>query len=171
MTVDPSATREILDQIAALSPEYFSLGEGGAEVQLEQACYLPTGSGDPVIGLVKKGIWVASGHGCWGICNGPFFEPPSGRRAFGKTDDPRWDRTGHGVVRRGDDPRWQGDVCQDRQAGALVDTYREAPVIGCRLDNGLLLLVRCKREGLAPTSSGTSIWSYPRGDAPLDLGS
>ncbi|KAK4700841.1 hypothetical protein P7C70_g5401, partial [Phenoliferia sp. Uapishka_3] len=73
VTVDPSATSAILTQIAALSPDYFTLGPGesGAQVEVEQACYLPVGSGDPVIGEVERGIWVASGHSCWGICNGP----------------------------------------------------------------------------------------------------
>jgi len=40
----------------------------------EQACYLPTTmDGIPVIGEVPgvKGAFVASGHGCWGILNGP----------------------------------------------------------------------------------------------------
>ncbi|KAL8283531.1 hypothetical protein RQP46_005634 [Phenoliferia psychrophenolica] len=69
--VDPLATRAILSQIAALSPSYFTLSDDGAKVEVEQACYLPTGSGDPVIGKVKEGVWVASGHSCWGICNGP----------------------------------------------------------------------------------------------------
>ena len=39
-----------------------------------QACYLPTTmDGIPVIGPVPgvKGAFVASGHGCWGILNGP----------------------------------------------------------------------------------------------------
>ncbi|KAL9191159.1 hypothetical protein ACHAXT_000865 [Thalassiosira profunda] len=40
----------------------------------EQSCYLPTtAEGVPVIGEVPgvKGAFVASGHGCWGILNGP----------------------------------------------------------------------------------------------------
>lgn len=40
----------------------------------KQACYLPTtNDGLPAIGEVPgvKGAFVASGHGCWGILNGP----------------------------------------------------------------------------------------------------
>ena len=40
----------------------------------QQACYLPTTmDGLPVIGPLAevKGTFVASGHGCWGILNGP----------------------------------------------------------------------------------------------------
>ena len=40
----------------------------------QQACYLPTTmDGIPVIGAIPgvKGAFVASGHGCWGILNGP----------------------------------------------------------------------------------------------------
>mmetsp|Transcript_30128 Transcript_30128/g.51482 ORF Transcript_30128/g.51482 Transcript_30128/m.51482 type:complete len:371 (-) Transcript_30128:1132-2244(-) len=40
----------------------------------EQACYLPTtNDGIPVIGEIPgvKGAFVGSGHGCWGILNGP----------------------------------------------------------------------------------------------------
>uniref|UniRef100_A0A7S0CIY4 FAD dependent oxidoreductase domain-containing protein n=1 Tax=Proboscia inermis TaxID=420281 RepID=A0A7S0CIY4_9STRA len=48
---------------------------GGIEPHTEQCCYLPTTvNGLPVIGKipgVKKGGFVASGHSCWGILNGP----------------------------------------------------------------------------------------------------
>lgn len=40
----------------------------------EQACYLPTTEdGIPLIGEIPgvKGAFVAAGHGCWGILNGP----------------------------------------------------------------------------------------------------
>ncbi|MED6115250.1 hypothetical protein PIB30_088662 [Stylosanthes scabra] len=50
------------------------LGEGGARVKAEQACFLPcTDDGVPVIGEVPgvKGCFVATGHSCWGILNGP----------------------------------------------------------------------------------------------------
>ena len=37
----------------------------------EKACYLPTTpDGIPVIGQVKSGIYMASGHSCWGILMG-----------------------------------------------------------------------------------------------------
>ncbi|WVZ61918.1 hypothetical protein U9M48_011725 [Paspalum notatum var. saurae] len=48
--------------------------EEGAEVVAEQACYLPcTTDGLPVIGEMPgvKGCYVATGHSCWGILNGP----------------------------------------------------------------------------------------------------
>ncbi|KAJ8631445.1 hypothetical protein MRB53_024768 [Persea americana] len=51
------------------------LGEGeGVEVEAEQACFLPcTEDGLPVIGEMPgvKGCYVATGHSCWGILNGP----------------------------------------------------------------------------------------------------
>lgn len=51
------------------------LGEGeGVEVEAEQACFLPcTEDGVPVIGEMPgvKGCYVATGHSCWGILNGP----------------------------------------------------------------------------------------------------
>ncbi|KAI5476784.1 hypothetical protein MNV49_007299 [Pseudohyphozyma bogoriensis] len=73
--VDAAACASIIAQVAALSPDYLAVGEGefGAMVEAQQACYLPVGSagGDPVIGEVEKGVWVASGHSCWGITMGP----------------------------------------------------------------------------------------------------
>lgn len=50
------------------------LREGEAEVKAEQACFLPcTDDGPPVIGELPgiKGCYVATGHNCWGILNGP----------------------------------------------------------------------------------------------------
>ena len=50
------------------------LGEGEATVKAEQACFLPcTDDSVPVIGEVPgvKGCYVATGHNCWGILNGP----------------------------------------------------------------------------------------------------
>ncbi|XP_054823546.1 putative oxidoreductase TDA3 [Prosopis cineraria] len=47
---------------------------GEAEVKAEQACFLPcTDDGVPVIGEMPgmKGCYVATGHSCWGILNGP----------------------------------------------------------------------------------------------------
>ncbi|KAM0748279.1 DAO-domain-containing protein [Meredithblackwellia eburnea MCA 4105] len=70
--VDTTATSSLFSQIVGLSSSHFSKEEG-AEVVAEQACYLPVGSGDPVIGKVRgqDGVYIASGHSCWGICNGP----------------------------------------------------------------------------------------------------
>ncbi|OMO56586.1 FAD dependent oxidoreductase [Corchorus capsularis] len=50
------------------------LAEGEAQVKAEQACFLPcTDDGVPVIGELPgvKGCYVATGHSCWGILNGP----------------------------------------------------------------------------------------------------
>lgn len=50
------------------------LGEGEATVKAEQACFLPcTDDSVPVIGELPgvKGCYVATGHNCWGILNGP----------------------------------------------------------------------------------------------------
>ncbi|KAL8473018.1 hypothetical protein ACS0TY_030021 [Phlomoides rotata] len=50
------------------------LVEGEATVKAEQACFLPcTDDSLPVIGQVPgvKGCYVATGHSCWGILNGP----------------------------------------------------------------------------------------------------
>lgn len=49
------------------------LGEEAA-VKAEQACFLPcTNDNMPVIGEIQgiKGCYVATGHSCWGILNGP----------------------------------------------------------------------------------------------------
>lgn len=43
-------------------------------VNIKQACYLPlTEDGLPLIGELKndRGVYVAAGHGCWGILNAP----------------------------------------------------------------------------------------------------
>ncbi|KAL2241636.1 putative oxidoreductase TDA3 [Sesamum indicum] len=50
------------------------LMEGEARVKAEQACFLPCMDDSlPVIGEVPgvKGCYVATGHSCWGILNGP----------------------------------------------------------------------------------------------------
>ncbi|KAK6151223.1 hypothetical protein DH2020_016155 [Rehmannia glutinosa] len=50
------------------------LVKGEANVKAEQACFLPcTDDSLPVIGEVPgvKGCYVATGHSCWGILNGP----------------------------------------------------------------------------------------------------
>lgn len=77
VTISPSAIASLVAQTARLAPDYLdsttTTGGGGAKVEREQACYLPVGSGDPVLGRIEgtegteKGIYVASGHSCWGI--------------------------------------------------------------------------------------------------------
>ncbi|GLJ52397.1 hypothetical protein SUGI_1114480 [Cryptomeria japonica] len=47
---------------------------GSAELKAEQACFLPTSEdGIPLIGKIPDmvGVYVATGHGCWGILNAP----------------------------------------------------------------------------------------------------
>ncbi|KAF9238106.1 FAD dependent oxidoreductase [Melanogaster broomeanus] len=64
--VDQTAT------VASISPEF---REG--TIEKRQACFLPTVSGrlgGPIIGearKIAKGIYIATGHTCWGICNAP----------------------------------------------------------------------------------------------------
>lgn len=67
--VDQERCQEIIDQVGSISDE---LRDGS--VQTRQACYLPnsTGFGGPLVGLTHdKGLYLASGHTCWGIQNGP----------------------------------------------------------------------------------------------------
>jgi len=50
---------------------------GAAPIKAKQACYLPRHmrfgeERGPLIGQTAvRGIWVAAGHTCWGIQNGP----------------------------------------------------------------------------------------------------
>lgn len=63
---------EVLKRVASSVSSH--LREGEAQVKAEQACFLPcTDDGVPVIGEVPgvKGCYVATGHNCWGILNGP----------------------------------------------------------------------------------------------------
>ncbi|KAJ5248879.1 hypothetical protein N7468_000330 [Penicillium chermesinum] len=66
--VDDERCQEIIDQVGCISDE---LRDG--QVQTKQACYLPSCAiGGPLIGLTNtKGLYLASGHTCWGIQNGP----------------------------------------------------------------------------------------------------
>ncbi|KAF7852396.1 hypothetical protein BT93_L0941 [Corymbia citriodora subsp. variegata] len=51
-----------------------NLGEGEAHMKAEQACFLPCTEDEvPVIGELPglEGCYVATGHSCWGILNGP----------------------------------------------------------------------------------------------------
>jgi len=44
----------------------------GAEVLRQTACYLPVANtGTIVAGELQRGVFVATGHTCWGILNGP----------------------------------------------------------------------------------------------------
>lgn len=67
--VDDARCQDIVDYCASFSDE---MRDG--EVLVRQACYLPQveyGNG-PLIGPTRtKGVWLAAGHTCWGIQNGP----------------------------------------------------------------------------------------------------
>lgn len=63
---------EVLKRVAGTVSSH--LKEGEVEVRTEQACFLPLTDDDkPVIGELPnvKGCYVATGHSCWGILNGP----------------------------------------------------------------------------------------------------
>ena len=67
---DQSRCQDIIDYVSSISDE---LRDG--EVTARQACYLPNvqaASGGPLIGETGvKGLFMATGHTCWGIQNGP----------------------------------------------------------------------------------------------------
>ena len=69
---DLSRCADIIAYIGTISPQLAS-----APVKARQACYLPLHKRDgeeagPLIGpMATKGLWVAAGHSCWGIQNGP----------------------------------------------------------------------------------------------------
>ncbi|KAJ5936784.1 hypothetical protein N7466_003234 [Penicillium verhagenii] len=67
--VDLERCQEIIDHVGSISDEL-----RGGEVTVRQACYLPNfaGPGGPLVGLTHtKGLYLAAGHTCWGIQNGP----------------------------------------------------------------------------------------------------
>ncbi|KAI3986955.1 hypothetical protein MKX01_039890 [Papaver californicum] len=68
---DPESIK-VLKRVAGSVSSH--LKEGEVEVKAEQACFLPLTDDDkPVIGELPnvKGCYVATGHSCWGILNGP----------------------------------------------------------------------------------------------------
>lgn len=93
--VDDSRCQDIVDYCASFSDE---MRDG--QVLVRQACYLPqveTGGG-PLVGRTNtKGVWLAAGHTCWGIQNGPgtgklmseFVFDGEARSANVKSLDPR----------------------------------------------------------------------------------
>ncbi|KAK4733513.1 hypothetical protein R3W88_007774 [Solanum pinnatisectum] len=75
---DPEQITPVPESINALKRVAASVSshlvEGEAAVKAEQACILPCSEDDvPIIGEVPgiKGCYVATGHSCWGILNGP----------------------------------------------------------------------------------------------------
>jgi glycine/D-amino acid oxidase-like deaminating enzyme len=72
--VQPSSKQitRLLAQTQALSPVFTEAH--GVEILAEQACFLPIADrGRPLVGKVKgvESVYVASGHSCWGITQGP----------------------------------------------------------------------------------------------------
>ncbi|MBE3043714.1 FAD-binding oxidoreductase [Candidatus Bathyarchaeota archaeon] len=70
--IDESQCDDLVAYISAVSPQL-----RGAPVTARQACYLPRHmrfgkERGPIIGPTsERGVWVAAGHTCWGIQNGP----------------------------------------------------------------------------------------------------
>lgn len=67
--VDLERCQEIIDHVGSISDE---LRDG--KIRTRQACYLPnsTGFGGPLVGFTNtQGLYLAAGHTCWGIQNGP----------------------------------------------------------------------------------------------------
>ncbi|KAH7340818.1 FAD dependent oxidoreductase [Rhizoctonia solani] len=63
----PAAIQRLKEAAEFVSPVFEN-----AQVVAEQCCFRPNSqTGLPVIGKVREGIWMASGHGVWGIQNGP----------------------------------------------------------------------------------------------------
>lgn len=63
---DPAAIAALTADAASVAPCL-----AGAPAA-PSACFLPvTPSGLPSIGPLRPGVWVAAGHGCWGILTGP----------------------------------------------------------------------------------------------------
>ncbi|ORY25520.1 putative cytoplasm protein [Naematelia encephala] len=70
--VSHEALKKLHSEARALTPILWS--ENGAQVVMEQACYLPRPArGRPLVGKVKgiQGVWVGGGHDVWGIVQGP----------------------------------------------------------------------------------------------------
>jgi glycine/D-amino acid oxidase-like deaminating enzyme len=67
--VRPEMVNRLIDATKKTSSEL-----GDIPPRTKQSCYLPTtDNGIPLIGEVPgvKGAFIAAGHGCWGILNGP----------------------------------------------------------------------------------------------------
>ncbi|RMZ83587.1 hypothetical protein DV738_g1108, partial [Chaetothyriales sp. CBS 135597] len=69
VVVDLDRCQDLVDYCSSISDE---LRDG--QVLVRQACYLPlvSGGGGPMIGRTESpGVWIATGHTCWGIQNAP----------------------------------------------------------------------------------------------------
>jgi len=52
--------------------EFISEKFKDAKIETTQACFRPESTRDKsIIGKLGTGLWMASGHSVWGICNGP----------------------------------------------------------------------------------------------------
>ncbi|KZT60437.1 FAD dependent oxidoreductase [Calocera cornea HHB12733] len=69
--VSPSskAVQRLVEYMNVISPDRFK----DAKIEVQQACFRPNPprGGNPVIGKLGKGLWVASGHNVWGLTHGP----------------------------------------------------------------------------------------------------
>lgn len=69
---DDSQCEDLVSYISTISPQLRA-----APVKARQACYLPRHmrfgqERGPIVGPTSvPGVWVAAGHTCWGIQNGP----------------------------------------------------------------------------------------------------
>ena len=70
--VDEDLCDDMIAYVGTISPQL-----AAAPVQTKQSCYLPRHARagkdrGPIVGpTTVPGLWVASGHTCWGIQNGP----------------------------------------------------------------------------------------------------
>ena len=68
VTPSPHAVKNQTERLKWLGGRGFD----DVQVEVEQACFRPESRrGKPVIGELAKGVYIASGHSVWGICNGP----------------------------------------------------------------------------------------------------
>lgn len=87
MATDPAQCDDLVAYISTVSPRL-----AAAPVRARQACYLPRHmrfgeERGPLIGPTSvPGLWVAAGHTCWGIQNGPATGFLMARMLFGDDD-------------------------------------------------------------------------------------
>jgi len=63
------AVERLVEYMNVISPTRFK----DAKIEVQQACFRPNPprGGNPVIGKLAPGLWVASGHNVWGLTHGP----------------------------------------------------------------------------------------------------
>lgn len=68
--LDRGKIAELKAQTAVISPSHIGTGV----VEAEQACYLPQSRrGTPWVGKLVEGVYVGSGHSCWGLTLGAWL--------------------------------------------------------------------------------------------------